>query len=76
MRTSAYYRSVHTNTVTAEQSIRLLRVTDVAERLATSVATVRRLIASGELPARRIGSTSLRIREQDLEELVERRPYP
>ena len=49
----------------------LLSVHDVAQALAVSERTVRRLIASGEFPIVRIGR-SVRIRRLDLEALIGR----
>jgi len=46
-----------------------LTVTEVAERLNVSEKTVRVMIASGELPAYRIGSRLIRIRLEDFEAL-------
>ena len=52
------------------QDDRLLKIADVAERLAVSVTTVRRLIAAGKLQTVRIGR-ALRIRPDDLETYIE-----
>lgn len=47
----------------------LLRVTEVAERLALSPFTVRNWIAAGRLPVVRLGR-AVRIRAEDVEALV------
>ena len=52
------------------QDDRLLKIADVAKRLAVSVTTVRRLIAAGKLQTVRIGR-ALRIRPDDLEAYIE-----
>jgi excisionase family DNA binding protein len=39
----------------------LVTIAAAAERISVSEKTVRRLISSGELPARRIGARSIRI---------------
>jgi excisionase family DNA binding protein len=44
----------------------LLTVREAADRLRCSEKTVRRLIRRGELPALRVGRTSLRIDEAEL----------
>jgi excisionase family DNA binding protein len=49
----------------------LLSVADVAEALAVSERTVRRMIASGEVPIVRLGR-SVRIRQIDLDALIGR----
>ena len=51
---------------------RLLAVTDVAERLGLSPKTVRRFIASQQLPVHRLGR-ALRVSEEDLAAFVDRR---
>ncbi len=53
---------------------RLLTVTDVAERLSISTATVYDLIKRGKLASCRIGSArgAIRVREEDLAEYLER----
>jgi excisionase family DNA binding protein len=47
----------------------LLSVDDVAEKTGLSGRTIRRLIASGELPVHRIGR-SIRISEDDLARFI------
>ncbi len=47
----------------------LLAVKEVARRLSISVKTVRRLVASGELPVHRIGRL-VRIADTDLQRFV------
>jgi excisionase family DNA binding protein len=54
-----------------DSSIRLLKVGEVAENLALSVATVRRLVRSGQLASIRIGG-SVRFRLEDVSGLIER----
>lgn len=54
--------------------MRLLTAVEVANRLALAPITVRRLIASGRLPAVRLGRC-VRVREGDLEALC-RVGYP
>ena len=53
----------------AVPSGRLLRIPDAAARLAVSPRTVRRMIASGRLPAVRLGRV-VRLREEDLAALL------
>jgi excisionase family DNA binding protein len=53
--------------------VRWSTVQEIARRLAVSVKTVRRRIASGELRAYRIGHL-LRISEEDLRSFLEARP--
>ena len=50
---------------------RLLRINDVADRLAVSRDTVYRLVRSGELVALRVGER-LRFRVSDLEDYLQR----
>jgi excisionase family DNA binding protein len=50
-------------------STNLITIAEAAERLAVSTKTVRRLIARGVLPARRIGSRLIRIDAADLDRL-------
>ena len=52
------------------QDDRLLKIADVALRLAVSVSTVRRLIEAGELKTVRIGR-ALRILPDDLEAYID-----
>jgi excisionase family DNA binding protein len=53
----------------------MLRISDVARRLACSTSTVRRLIANGELPATQLNGkhTSVRIDEDLLENWLQER---
>jgi excisionase family DNA binding protein len=51
---------------TLERSRPLLRIPEVADRLAVSPATVRRLIAAGELPHVRVGR-QIRFKRVELE---------
>ena len=48
---------------------RLLRLGDVADELAVSLSTVKRLVRAGELPVVRVGS-SVRVRPDDLRRYV------
>ena len=50
---------------------RLLRVRDVAELLDVSSETVLRRIRAGQLPAIRIATNALRIREDELDDWLE-----
>jgi excisionase family DNA binding protein len=54
---------------------RLLTVRAVAEALSCSPETVLRRIRAGELPAIRLASNALRIRETELEAFLERSAY-
>jgi len=47
-----------------------LTVAEVAEHLRITERHVRSLIASGELPAFRVGAKSIRIRREDVAKLV------
>jgi excisionase family DNA binding protein len=47
---------------------------DAADRLGVSVRTLRRMIASGELEARRVGKRLLRVCAEDVDALA--RPIP
>lgn len=49
----------------------LLSVADVADVLAVSIRTIRRMIASGELPTVRFGR-AIRVRQIDLDALIGR----
>ena len=42
-------------------SIELISIAEAADRLSLSTKTVRRMISRGDLPARRIGSRTIRI---------------
>jgi excisionase family DNA binding protein len=57
---------------TDAQAPQLLTVREVADRLKLSEKSVRRRIASGELPAVRLGGrgTQLRVDERELDEYV------
>jgi excisionase family DNA binding protein len=57
--------------VSAPNTTRLLTLTEVAQRLAVSLSTVRRLTRAGGLPAYRVGG-QLRVRASELEQFVER----
>jgi excisionase family DNA binding protein len=50
---------------------RYLTVAEAAERLRVSRPTVWRWIDSGKLPAFRVGARSIRIREEDIDRVVE-----
>lgn len=50
---------------------KMLTVADVCERLNVHEATVRRWIKAGTLPATRLAGTVWRIREADVERLIE-----
>ncbi len=54
---------------------RLLTTREVAETLAISPESVLRRIRSGELPAIRLSSKAIRIRESELEDYLERHEY-
>ncbi|WP_085097332.1 excisionase family DNA-binding protein [Mycobacterium paraense] len=49
----------------------LISIDQAAERLGASTRTVRRLIASGKLPAYRVSRELVRIKPEDLETLLE-----
>lgn len=51
---------------------KLLRIKTVADRLCITPRAVYNLIAEGKLPGVRVTEHSLRIREKDLEEYLER----
>ncbi len=53
--------------------MRLIRLNEVAELTNLSTATLRRLIRSGQLPAVRPSSRSIRIADTDLQTFLERR---
>jgi excisionase family DNA binding protein len=53
--------------------MRLIRLAEAAELTNLSTATIRRLISTGELPAIRASSRSIRIAETDLQAFLERR---
>lgn len=48
---------------------KLIKPTEVAERLAVSPATVRKWIFAGRLPTVRLGR-AVRVREEDIETLI------
>ena len=50
---------------------RLLRIRDVAELLDVSTETVLRRIRRGDLPAIRLASNALRVREDELDRWLE-----
>ena len=52
------------------QPYQLLRVPQVAERLTTSARQVWRLLATGALPAVRVGARGTRIKASDLDKYV------
>ncbi len=54
-------------------SLRVLTIPEVAEALRVSVPTVRRLIKSGDLPARQVGR-QWRIAESALDDWLRERP--
>jgi excisionase family DNA binding protein len=54
-----------------EKVMRLNTINEVAQRLAVSSPTVRRLIARAELPTVRVGRC-LRLRDDDVEALIRR----
>jgi excisionase family DNA binding protein len=54
---------------------RLLTTREVAERLSVSPETVLRRVRAGQLPAIRLASNALRIREAELELFLERSAY-
>lgn len=53
---------------------RLLTLEEVAEHLGVTTKAVRNWIATGALPASRVGSRGIRIRECDVEAML--RPIP
>ena len=53
---------------------KLLTVPDVAERLAVSPRTVKRVLARGELPVVRVGRL-VRVRDEDLHRFLAARTY-
>ncbi len=53
--------------------MRLIRLSEASEITNLSTATLRRLIRTGQLPAVRPSSRSIRIAEEDLRAYVERR---
>lgn len=53
---------------------RLLTIEEAADYTALSTRTIRRRISAGDLPAIRVGPRSIRIRHDDLEQLL--RPIP
>jgi len=55
---------------------RLLRVRDVAELLDVSSETVLRRIRAGQLPAIRIATNALRVREDELDAWLEQHREP
>ena len=52
--------------------MRLNSIKQIAEQLHVSLATARRLVARGELPAVRIGRRLLRVDQEDIEALIRR----
>ncbi|MCZ6623865.1 MAG: helix-turn-helix domain-containing protein [Deltaproteobacteria bacterium] len=52
--------------------MRLNSIKQIADQLHVSVATARRLIARGELPAVRIGRRLIRVGQEDIEALIRR----
>jgi excisionase family DNA binding protein len=46
--------------------LELISITEAADRLSLSTKTVRRMISRGDLPARRLGTRSIRIDAADL----------
>jgi len=53
---------------------RLLTIEEAAAYTALSTRTIRRRISAGDLPAFRVGPRSIRVRQDDLEQLL--RPIP
>jgi len=53
---------------------RLLTIEEAAVYTALSTRTIRRWISAGDLPAFRVGPRSIRVRHDDLEQLL--RPIP
>lgn len=53
---------------------RLLTIEEAADYTALSTRTIRRRISAGDLPAVRVGPRSIRVRHDDLEQLL--RPIP
>jgi excisionase family DNA binding protein len=51
-----------------------LSISEVAHELKVSNKTVRRWIATGQLPAERLGARLIRIRRDDLDQLTRRIP--
>jgi excisionase family DNA binding protein len=57
------------------EKMKLLTLNEVIELLKVSESTARRWIKSGALPAFKLGESGhLRVRAEDLEEFVQRRP--
>ena len=56
--------------MTTQDTIKLLRLTEVAERLDISMPTVRRLVKDGKIKAIRVGRV-LRVRPLDLESYIQ-----
>ena len=57
-----------------KQANQWMALPEVARQLRLSVRTVRRMVASGDLPARRLSPRLVRVRAGDLEEWTKRRP--
>ncbi len=55
-------------------SRRLVTIPEAADFLGCHPRTIRRRIASGELPAYRVGSRMIRVSEDDLQVLLQRIP--
>lgn len=53
---------------------RLMTIADAAERLGVSTKTIRKRIATGELPAYRIGPRAIRVDQDDVDRLLRRIP--
>jgi excisionase family DNA binding protein len=67
------YCVLQTKDAANHRSVELLTVRDAAEILKLTVHTVRRLVASGEIPASRIGG-SIRVDRAEMLDALARRP--
>lgn len=61
-------------TVTTTPTRRLVSITVTAEILGVSARTVRRLIATGELEAVRVGRRTIRVKTESIDRLIDAHP--